>query len=123
MPERNVVSWTTMIAAFSNARLDHQAMEFLILMLRDGVQPNMFTYSSVLRACKGLATLRQIHCSITKTGLDSDVFVRSALVDNYSKWGELPNALTVFNEMETSDLIVWNSVIGAFAQNTMEMKL
>ncbi|KAJ9537810.1 LOW QUALITY PROTEIN: hypothetical protein OSB04_030543 [Centaurea solstitialis] len=64
------------------------------------------------------ATFRQIHCSITKTGLDSDVFVRSALIDNYSKWGELPNTLTVFNEMETSDLIVWNSVIGAFAQNT-----
>lgn len=118
MPDRNVVSWTTMIAAFSNARLDHEAMEFLILMLRDGVRPNMFTYSSVLRACNGLPSLRQIHCGITKTGLDSDVFVRSALIGNYSKWGELPNALTVFNEMETSDLIVWNSVIGAFAQNT-----
>lgn len=93
-------------------------MEFLILMLRNGVRPNMFTYSSILRACNGLHNLRQIHCSITKTGLESDVFVRSALIDNYSKWGELPNALTIFNEMETSDLIVWNSVIGAFAQNT-----
>ncbi|XP_071735232.1 pentatricopeptide repeat-containing protein At2g03880, mitochondrial [Rutidosis leptorrhynchoides] len=117
MPERNVVSWTTMIAAFSNAGLHDKSMEFLILMLQHGVRPNMFTYSSVLKACSGLPNLMQIHCNITKAGLDSDVFVRSALVDNYSKWGELPIALAIFNEMETRDLIVWNSVIGAFAQN------
>ncbi|KAM0049168.1 putative tetratricopeptide-like helical domain superfamily, DYW domain-containing protein [Helianthus debilis subsp. tardiflorus] len=118
MPERNVVSWTTMIAAFSNAGMKDEALKFLIFMLRNGVRPNMFTYSSILQACSGLPSLRQIHCSITKAGLDSDVFVRSALIDNYSKWGELSNALTVFNEMETQDLIVWNSVIGAFAQNS-----
>lgn len=117
MPERNVVSWTTMIAAFSNTGLDDQALELLILMLRNGVRPNMFTYSCVLRACGGLPSLAQIHCSITKAGLDSDVYVRSALIDNYSKWGELTHALAIFKEMETRDLIVWNSIIGAFAQN------
>ncbi|GJS95268.1 pentatricopeptide repeat-containing protein [Tanacetum coccineum] len=118
MPERNVVSWTTMIAAFANAGLGYEGLRFLVLMGRDGVRPNMFTYSSVLRACSGLESLKQIHCGIVKDGLDSDVFVRSALVDNYAKWGELGNALVVFNEMETRDLIVWNSVIGAFAQNS-----
>nr|GEX60499.1 pentatricopeptide repeat-containing protein At2g03880, mitochondrial [Tanacetum cinerariifolium] len=118
MPERNVVSWTTMIAAFANAGLGYEGLRFLVLMERDGVRPNMFTYSSVLRACSGLESLKQIHCGIVKDGLDSDVFVRSALVDNYAKWGELWSALVVFNEMETGDLIVWNSVIGAFAQNS-----
>lgn len=117
MPERNVVSWTTMIAAFSNAKMNDKAMEFLILMIRNGIRPNMFTYSSVLGSCNGLPILKQIHCSITKAGLESDVFVRSSLIDKYSKWGELQNALTTFNEMETSDLIVWNTIIGAFAQN------
>ncbi|XP_059647351.1 pentatricopeptide repeat-containing protein At2g03880, mitochondrial [Cornus florida] len=118
MPERNVVSWTTMIAAYSNAKLNDKALEFLILMLRDGVSPNMFTYSSVLRACDGLPNLRQLHCSIFKIGLDSDVFVRSALIDIYSKWDELQEALRVFNEMVTADLVVWNSIIGGFAQNS-----
>lgn len=117
MPERNVVSWTTMISAYSNANLNHKALHSLILMLRQGVTPNMYTFSSVLRACDGLSNLRQLHCSIIKTGLDSDVFVRSALIDVYSKWGELKNALRVFNEMITGDLVVWNSIIAAFAQN------
>ncbi|KAJ7949882.1 Pentatricopeptide repeat-containing protein [Quillaja saponaria] len=118
MPERNVVSWTTMISAYSNAKLNDRALKLLILMLREGVKPNMFTYSSVLRACDGLSNLRQLHSSIMKYGLESDTFVRSALIDIYSKLGELQNALHVFHEMVTGDSVVWNSIIGAFAQHS-----
>ncbi|KAM1243788.1 hypothetical protein ACFX2G_036001 [Malus domestica] len=118
MPERNVVSWTTMISAYSNVKFNRKALEFLVLMLREGVSPNSFTYSSVLRACSGLSNLKQLHCCIFKVGLESDVFVRSALIDVYSKLGELHNALGVFNEMVSGDLVVWNSIIGAFAQNS-----
>ncbi|XP_044489580.1 pentatricopeptide repeat-containing protein At2g03880, mitochondrial [Mangifera indica] len=118
MPERTVVSWTTMIWAYCNAKMNNKAFEFFVLMLREGVRPNMYTYSSILRACVCLLNLRQLHCGIIKVGLDSDVFVRSALIDVYAKWGELRNAVCVFNEMATGDLVVWNSIIGAFAQNS-----
>ena len=57
MPERNVVSWTTMISACTNAKLNAKALQYLILMLRESVMPNMFTYSSVLRACDELLSL------------------------------------------------------------------
>ncbi|KAJ0010103.1 hypothetical protein Pint_34264 [Pistacia integerrima] len=118
MPERTVVSWTTMIRSYCNAKMNYKVFEFFILMLREGVRPNMYTYSSILRACVCLFNLRQLHCGIVKVGLDSDVFVRSALIDVYAKWGELNNALCVFNEMVTGDLVVWNSIIGGFAQNS-----
>ncbi|KAJ4715812.1 Pentatricopeptide repeat-containing protein [Melia azedarach] len=118
MPERDVVSWTTMISAYCTAKMNDKALEFLILMLREGVRPNMFTYSAVLRACDSLVNLRQVHCGIIKVGLESDVFVRSALIDIYAKWGDLRNAVCVFNEMVTGDLVVWNSIIGGFAQNS-----
>lgn len=119
MPERNVVAWTTMISAYAaDSELKDKALEFLTLMVRDGVIPNMYTFSSVLRACQGPGILRQIHCSIIKVGLESDVYVRSSLIDAYSRWGESDNALCVFNEMVTGDLVVWNSIIGGFAQNS-----
>lgn len=118
MRERNVVSWTTMISAYCNAKINDKAMEFLVLMLREGVKPNMFTYSSILRACDSSVNLRQVHSGIIKFGLESDVFVRSALIDIYARWGELENALIVFDEMVTGDLVVWNSIIGGFAQNS-----
>ncbi|KAK6241440.1 Pentatricopeptide repeat - like 10 [Theobroma cacao] len=118
MPERNVVTWTTMISAYANAKLSVKALEFLVLMLREGVLPNMYTFSSVLRACDGLVNLRQLHCGIIKVGLESDVFVRSALIDVYSKLDKLKDAVCVFNEMETRDYVVWNSIIGGLAQNS-----
>ncbi|KAJ0010993.1 hypothetical protein Pint_33778 [Pistacia integerrima] len=98
--------------------MNGKVFEFFILMLKEGVRPNMYTYSSILRSCVFLLNLRQLHCGIIKVGLDSDVFARSALIDVYAKWGELKNALCVFNEMVTGDLVVWNSIIGGFAQKS-----
>lgn len=118
MPEKNVISWTTMIAAYSNTELYLKAFQMLILMIRDGVRPNMYTYSSVLRSCKELTNLTQLHCCIIKVGLESDVFVKSALIDVYSKLGEMEGALYIFNEMVTRDPVVWNTIIGGFAQNS-----
>ncbi|XP_073299471.1 pentatricopeptide repeat-containing protein At2g03880, mitochondrial [Primulina huaijiensis] len=118
MPEKNVISWTTMIAAYSNTEFYLKAFQMLILMIRDGVRPNMYTYSSVLRSCKELTNLTQLHCCIIKVGLESDVFVKSALIDVYSKMGEMERALYIFNEMETRDPVVWNTIIGGFAQNS-----
>ncbi|KAL8547217.1 hypothetical protein ACS0TY_006798 [Phlomoides rotata] len=118
MPERNVVSWTTMIAVYSISEHKHKALQMLVMMLRDGVRPNMYTYSSVLRACEEISTLKQLHSCIIKIGLELDVFVRSALIDIYCKWGEPKAGLDIFDEMVTSDLVVWNSIIGGFAQNS-----
>lgn len=118
MSERNVVSWTTLISAYSNAKLNDRAMSFLVFIFRVGVVPNMFTFSSVLRACERLYDLKQLHSWIMKVGLESDVFVRSALIDVYSKMGELLEALKVFREMMTGDSVVWNSIIAAFAQHS-----
>lgn len=118
MPERNVVTWTTLISAYSFAKLNDRAMKLFTFMLREGVMPNMYTYSSVLRACERLSDLKQLHSSIVKVGLESDVFVRSALIDVYSKLGELLEALGVFREMVTGDSVVWNSIIAAFAQHS-----
>ncbi|CAH9066032.1 unnamed protein product [Cuscuta europaea] len=118
MPDRNVVAWTTIISAYSTSNLNSQAFKLLILMLRNGVQPNMYTYSSVLRSCDSISNLTHLHCSIVKVGLDSDVFVRSALIDVYAKIGQPESALIVFNEMKTHDRVVWNSIIGGFAQNS-----
>ncbi|XP_057780697.1 pentatricopeptide repeat-containing protein At2g03880, mitochondrial-like [Salvia miltiorrhiza] len=118
MLERNVVSWTTMIAAYSNSEHKCRALRMLIMMLRDGVRPNMYTYSSVLRASEEISTLKQLHCCIIKVGLELDVFVRSALIDVYCKWGEPKAALYIFDAMGTSDIVVWNSIIGGFSQNS-----
>ncbi|WZZ01875.1 hypothetical protein YC2023_074203 [Brassica napus] len=118
MPLRNVVSWTTMISAYSKCKQQQKALELLVSMLREGVRPNVYTYSSVLRSCEEMSDVRMLHCGIIKEGLESDVFVKSALIDVFAKLGEPEDALSVFDEMVTGDAIVWNSIIGGFAQNS-----
>ncbi|KAI4366484.1 hypothetical protein MLD38_022356 [Melastoma candidum] len=66
MPERNVVSWTTLIATYANTARSDRALELMTLMLREGVEPNGHTYSAVLKACGGLSKLRELHCSALK---------------------------------------------------------
>ncbi|KAJ1254461.1 hypothetical protein BS78_K059500 [Paspalum vaginatum] len=118
MPERNVVSWTTVVAALANADgRKEEALRFLVAMRRDGVPPNAYTFSSVLGACSTPGVLATTHASIFKVGLDSDVFVRSSLIDGYMKLGDLDGGRRVFDEMVTRDLVVWNSIIAGFAQS------
>ncbi|XP_011621300.1 pentatricopeptide repeat-containing protein At2g03880, mitochondrial-like isoform X1 [Amborella trichopoda] len=117
MLHRNVVSWTTMISAYTNTGSNEEALGLLVLMHREGIMPNMYTFSAILRACGKIRTLEQVHALILECGLESDVFVRSALIDMYAKNGDLESGLRVFNEMETGDRVVWNSIIGAIAQN------
>lgn len=76
----------------------------------------MYTFSSALKACDELRTVWAMHCWIVKYGLESDVFVRSSLVDVYAKYGDLESGYQVFKEMETRDLVVWNSIVGGFAR-------
>uniref|UniRef100_A0A0D9WQ64 Pentacotripeptide-repeat region of PRORP domain-containing protein n=1 Tax=Leersia perrieri TaxID=77586 RepID=A0A0D9WQ64_9ORYZ len=118
MPQRNVVSWTTVVAALANAGgRKEQALRFFVAMLRDGVTPNMYTFSSVLGACSTPMVLAELHGAIVKVGLDSDVFVRTSLIDAYMKLGDLDGGRRVFDEMVTRDLIVWNSIIAGFSQS------
>ncbi|KAL6858990.1 hypothetical protein ACP4OV_017992 [Aristida adscensionis] len=118
MPQRNVVSWTTVVAALANADgRKEEALRFLVAMRRDGVAPNAYTFSSVLGACGTPGALVVVHGSIVKVGLDSDVFVRSSLIDAYMKLGDLDGGRRVFDEMVTGDLVVWNSIIAGFAQS------
>jgi pentatricopeptide repeat protein len=105
------------VAALANTEgRKEEALQFLVAMRRDGVAPNAYTFSSVLGACGTPGVLAAMHASIVKAGLDSDVFVRSSLIDAYMKLGDLDGGRCVFGEMVTGDLVVWNSIIAGFAQ-------
>jgi len=79
-----------------------------------GVVPNVFTLSSVLKACAGVGAFnlgQQIHGFMIKADADSDEFVAVGLIDMYSKDGFLDDARKVFDFMPRRDLILWNALI------------
>ncbi|KAJ0962457.1 hypothetical protein J5N97_030285 [Dioscorea zingiberensis] len=72
----------------------------------------------VLRACTKFLDLRTgkvLHNLITRSLLDSDAFISSALVSMYSRCGRVDIARRVFDRMSDRDLVVWNSMISGYA--------
>lgn len=104
--ERNIVSWTMMIAGYAQHRQSWEAIELYREMLSEGLSANQFTFASVLRACASSASEKhgnQIHAQAIKTGFGLDVIISNALVTMYARCGNLESArkfLTEFlNEM------------------------
>ncbi|CBI20594.3 unnamed protein product, partial [Vitis vinifera] len=84
--------------------------------------PDEFTFTSVLKACAGLAHVvngQKIHAMVTKQGFESNLFVRNSLIDMYFKAGYLLLARHLFDEMFVRDrnVVCWNAMIAGYAQN------
>ncbi|GER47900.1 pentatricopeptide repeat-containing protein [Striga asiatica] len=121
LPEKDVVSWTTIISSCAGRGHELAAIGYLKSMMGQGVEPNSFTYSSALKACAKLADVRYgrlVHSSVNKTPtVLGNVFVGSALVHMYSRCGQLPEAARVFDGMPEKNRVSWQAMVVAYARN------
>ncbi|KAJ7542118.1 hypothetical protein O6H91_10G090800 [Diphasiastrum complanatum] len=120
MSERDVVSWSAMIAGYAQNGLGKEALALYEQMKQEGVQPDIVTFTCVLSACASLAALeqgKQLHFDIIKRGFQSDVIVGSTLVDMYAKCGCIEDARELFNYMSERDVVSWSAMIAGYAQN------
>eukprot|EP01018_Ginkgo_biloba_P036876 Gb_04828 [translate_table: standard] len=119
MPERNVVSWSAMVAGCAQQGFGEEALKLFCEMQQAGMDFDQFIFSSVVRACSGIADEdqgRQVHAHIIKTEFETDVFVGSALVDMYAKCQCLDDARNVFDHLSERDVITWSGMISVYAQ-------
>eukprot|EP01018_Ginkgo_biloba_P008647 Gb_28765 [translate_table: standard] len=120
MPRSNPVSWTAMIVAYVKNGLAEEALRLYIQMQSTHIQPDHFTFATVLPACGKLAALQQgrkIHENIIKRGFHTDVFVASALVDMYIKCSRIEDARTMFDKMPERNVVSWTAMIAGYVQN------
>lgn len=57
MPERNVVSWTSMITGYVQQGFAEEALRLFCQMRMTGISSNQFTFAIVIRACTSLTAL------------------------------------------------------------------
>uniref|UniRef100_A0A8R7VIK8 Pentatricopeptide repeat-containing protein n=1 Tax=Triticum urartu TaxID=4572 RepID=A0A8R7VIK8_TRIUA len=89
-------------------------------MHSQGLMPNDYAFSSVLSSCADLALLdqgSQFHCLALKLGCDMKICTGNALINMYSKCGQIVPARLVFNVMDHRDVTSWNSLIHGYAQH------
>lgn len=89
-------------------------------MLKQYVQPLSFTLLSILKASARQSRIRvgeSIYGLVLKYGLESDPMVQNAVIDMYSRCGEVDIARQVFDGMCMKDVISWNSMISGYCNN------
>lgn len=120
IPLKNVVSWTTMISGYSqNGQYVNALNTFLSMEKEQGLKPNEVSIASVLPACANLGALEvgeKIEKYARRNGYMENMFVSNALLELYSKCGELDRAMQLFHEIrDRKNLCSWNSMMMAFA--------
>lgn len=119
MHQHDVVSWTTMMAAFLEGGHVEEVLGLLNEMEQKGVEPDDATFVSVIKACGVLLMLgqgRTFHSFIINRGFHIDGILGAALIEMYGNCGALEDAICVFDSMSQHDHFAWNSIIISHAQ-------
>lgn len=119
MPVRDIVTWTALITGYSQHERYGEALELFPELLVVGLEPNHFTFSSLLKAAGGMGSGRegrQIHGFCLKFGYVDNVYVGSALVDMYVRCGLMEEGEGVFRGLLSKNDVSWNALIAGHAR-------
>ncbi|KAL4572367.1 hypothetical protein LXL04_019140 [Taraxacum kok-saghyz] len=111
----------SMISAYSHNLLGEDSLKLFIKMHKANVSLSQHALTSVLDACGALTVLqqgKQIHALVTKMGSDQNTFIIGALINMYSKCGNINEASHVFNQTVHKNNILWTSMMTSYAQNS-----
>ena len=120
MPQRDLVSWNTVVAGFAQNGLARRAVQLVLEMQEAGQKPDSITLVTVLPALADLKALRigkSVHAYAFRGGFESMTNVGTAMLDMYFKCGAVKNARLVFKGMSSRNVVSWNTMINGYEQN------
>nr|XP_043608297.1 pentatricopeptide repeat-containing protein At1g03540 [Erigeron canadensis] len=119
---KDVVSWTSMISGFIRVGKPMCSVSLFHQMLGQGVEPNGFTLSSVIKACAEIGDVnlgRVFHGTVFRRGFDTNNVIVSSLIDMYGRNYVSCDARKLFDELPEPDSVCWTSVISALTRNDL----
>lgn len=120
MPERNVVSWNSIISGLVQQGEFKEALVMFRRMQAKGFEPDDVTLVGVLNSCANLGALelgKWVHLYVDRNRIKADGFIGNALVDMYAKCGSIDQALEVFSGMRCRDVYSYTAMIVGFAMH------
>ncbi|XP_074556977.1 pentatricopeptide repeat-containing protein At3g02330, mitochondrial-like [Curcuma longa] len=118
--EPNLVSYSTLISANSKLGNPSFGLHLLSELHRSQIELNPFIFSASVVACSKLKDLglgQQIHAQAVVSGRATDSFVNTALVDMYSKLGDLAGATTLFYQCPSEDPVMFNAMLSGYVSH------
>ncbi|KAJ0978084.1 hypothetical protein J5N97_013558 [Dioscorea zingiberensis] len=117
MKMHDTVTWNIIISGC----VQNGACDLGFTLLREmntrGAMMDMATTLSILPACSFLTAKREgkeIHGTVFRLGLELHIPVDNALIEMYSKCGNLDYAVKVFEHMSMKDIVTWTSLVSAY---------
>ncbi|CAN8295040.1 unnamed protein product [Cochlearia groenlandica] len=114
---KDVVSWNAMISGYVEIGWYKEAFDLFREMMKMNARPDESTMVTVVSACaqsKSIELGREVHSWIDEHGFGSNLKVANALIDLYSKCGEVETACGLFEGLWCKDVISWNTLIGGY---------
>ncbi|KAL5974725.1 hypothetical protein ACLOJK_031395 [Asimina triloba] len=118
MNDHSQVTWNAMISGLASNNLNLEAYSKFCSMMKEEFEPNIYTFSSVLKAIGKLGdNVRKMHGLLAKFGDESRVLsADNALMDAYAKCEHIEGVTKIFRSMKERDVISWTTVVRAYAQ-------
>uniref|UniRef100_A0A8I6YEJ5 DYW domain-containing protein n=2 Tax=Hordeum vulgare subsp. vulgare TaxID=112509 RepID=A0A8I6YEJ5_HORVV len=117
-PRQDVVTWTSMITAFTHDENFEKALGLFLEFLSLGKEPDQFTLSSVMNACAALslpATCKQIHCYTVKSGLSQFTVCGNSQISMYRNIGDVEASKKTFEQITCLDIFSWSAMVLSYA--------
>ncbi|CAN6447404.1 unnamed protein product [Victoria cruziana] len=119
MDSKDSVSWNAIVSAHQQNGFYYKTLLYFNEMRNCSMEPDEFTYGSILKACAALSSLNlgmEIHSCIIKSAFGSDLFLCGALIDMYYKCGSVKDAHMIHDRIGKQSLVSWNAIISGFSQ-------
>ncbi|KAF4364212.1 hypothetical protein F8388_000164 [Cannabis sativa] len=117
---KNIVSFTSLIDGYGEMDRIDDALDMFVELRRQGIEPNEYTFSSLIKACANQAALEQgaqLQAQVIKLNFDSEPYISASLVNMYGKCGLVDHSFQVFNEIRNPTEIAWDALLNVFSQH------
>ncbi|KAH7298675.1 hypothetical protein KP509_25G053700 [Ceratopteris richardii] len=120
MVSHKTVSWSSLIAAYTEHGLAEDALDCFRRMEDQRLSRDEVTFVSVVKSC-GLLQVREktfeVCHEIIVRGYDRGRIIANSVVDMYAKCGMIAEAYKVFDKLPHRDVVTWTSVMLGFVQS------
>ncbi|XP_074333738.1 putative pentatricopeptide repeat-containing protein At3g18840 [Apium graveolens] len=124
LTERNSVVWTSMFSGYFKSQQCDMVFElFNEFKVKEATLLDPPILISMLGSCAVKAIVdpgKQIHAYLYRLGMEMDVKMLSAIIDMYSKCGNITYAQNIFQNISASDTVLYNVMISGYAHHGFE---
>ncbi|KAJ4802977.1 Pentatricopeptide repeat-containing protein [Rhynchospora pubera] len=108
MFEKNLVSWSAMLAACVKNQEYRKAIDLFVKLLNESLEPDLYTTCAIMPAYTELASLKdgkQIHSYAVRMGFSDNLVVSNSIIYLYARCGDLKSSREVFDRIPQKDLV------------------